>query len=242
MKRILQRRPSASMVVAMTALVIASTGTAIAAGLVTGDKLIKKRSLSGNRLRNHTITGTQVNLKKLGKVPSAANADHATSATTASSATTAATATNATNAVNAAALGGAPASAYEPSAHFIRTGLVTATPAATPGATVTLATFGAFTLKLVCVTGTAAGTVTAHIDATSTVANSDGFGTTMTTAGTAYDISGEVGPSAAPGEIDFGGAGFFTPTGQTYAADAAVGVNSLGLTGKCFANALISQS
>jgi hypothetical protein len=39
--------------------------------LVSGDKLIKKHSVSGNRLRNHAITGKQVNLNKLGKVPSA---------------------------------------------------------------------------------------------------------------------------------------------------------------------------
>jgi hypothetical protein len=79
MKKLLGRRPSASMVVAMLALVVALTGTAYAAGLVNGDKLIKKNSLSGNRLRNHTITGTQVNLNQLGKVPSAKNADVAKS-------------------------------------------------------------------------------------------------------------------------------------------------------------------
>jgi hypothetical protein len=61
------------MVVALTALVVASSGTAIAASLVNGDKLIKKHSLSGNRLKNHTLTGTQVNLSKLGTVPTAAN-------------------------------------------------------------------------------------------------------------------------------------------------------------------------
>jgi hypothetical protein len=84
------RKPSASMVVAILALVVATSGTAIAAGhLATGDKLIKKHSLSGNRLRNHTITGQQVNLSQLGKVPSAANADHATSADNATNATTA---------------------------------------------------------------------------------------------------------------------------------------------------------
>jgi hypothetical protein len=69
------------MVVSLIALVVASSGTAIAAATLTsGDKLIKKHSLSGNRLRNHTITGKQVNLSKLGKVPRAAQADHATSA------------------------------------------------------------------------------------------------------------------------------------------------------------------
>jgi len=60
----LRHRPSGAMLVAVMALILAASGTAIAASaMVKGDKLIKKRSLSGNRLRNHTITGKQVNLK-----------------------------------------------------------------------------------------------------------------------------------------------------------------------------------
>lgn len=108
MKAVLCRKPSAAMVVAMLALVVAASGTAIAAtNLVSGDKLIKKGSLSGNRLRKHTLTGTQINLKKLGKVPNAKQADqatnakNATNASTATNATNASTATNATNAANA---------------------------------------------------------------------------------------------------------------------------------------------
>jgi hypothetical protein len=88
-------KPSASMVVAIAALVVAITGTAVAASLVNGDSLIKKNSLSGNRLRNHSVTGKQINPSKLGKVPSATNAD------------------SATNASNSSNLGGSPASSYE---------------------------------------------------------------------------------------------------------------------------------
>lgn len=78
------RRPSPSMVVALVALFFAMSGTAVAAThLVSGDSLIKKSTLSGNRLRKHTVTGTQINLSKLGKVPSAVHADNATSANTA---------------------------------------------------------------------------------------------------------------------------------------------------------------
>jgi hypothetical protein len=95
MKKVLSRKPSASLVVAALALFVAASGTAIAASkLVSGDSLVKPHSLSGNRLRNHTLTGTQVNLSKLGKVPSARSADHASAAT------------------NASRLGGSPASAY----------------------------------------------------------------------------------------------------------------------------------
>ena len=76
MKDLLRRRPSAAMVVAVTALVVATSGTAVAASqLVNGDHLIRKNSLSGNRLRNHTLTGLQIRLSELGTVPSAKNAD-----------------------------------------------------------------------------------------------------------------------------------------------------------------------
>ena len=64
------------MVVALLALVIAASGTAMSAtGRVSGDKLIKRGTLSGNRLRDHTLTGRQVNLSKLGKVPRAIVSD-----------------------------------------------------------------------------------------------------------------------------------------------------------------------
>jgi hypothetical protein len=92
MKHILGRRPSPAMMVAFIALLVAASGTAVAAGnLVSGDSLIKQRSLSGNRLRNHTLTGNQINLARLGKVPSAHTADVAH---------------------NANQLGGQPANAY----------------------------------------------------------------------------------------------------------------------------------
>jgi hypothetical protein len=116
MKRALELRPSPALVISLVALAIALSGTAVAATnvLVSGDSLIKPKSLSGNRLKNHTVTGTQVNLAKLGKVPTAAKADTAGTATTATSAgsatnatnanhaSTADTATNATNATTAA--------------------------------------------------------------------------------------------------------------------------------------------
>ncbi|HET9720035.1 MAG TPA: hypothetical protein VFP55_08170 [Solirubrobacteraceae bacterium] len=81
MGRVLSRRPSPSMVVALLALLLATAGTAVAATkLVSGDKLIKKHSLSGNRLRNHTLTGKQINLAALGQVPLAAQAARAAQA------------------------------------------------------------------------------------------------------------------------------------------------------------------
>jgi hypothetical protein len=222
-----RRRPSGAMVVAMIALVLAATGTAAAAGhLVSGNSLIKNGSLSGNRLRKHTITRKQINFKKLGKVPAAAQADHATSASFAS---------YAANATNANTVGGQSAIAFEPSSDFIRTGLVRAQ----PGQIVPLASFGPFALTLNCVASGAA--VRPEIDATSTVANSDGYGTPMPDIGTAYDIL-RTTTSSSTGfyESNDDAANFFTPDGATYVADLTVGENYLGA--RCYANALVSPS
>jgi hypothetical protein len=103
------------MVVALLALFVALSGTAIAAHLVSGDKLIALRSLSGNRLRNGTMTGKQINLSKLGTVPTASHAGSADTATSANSANTANTANSANTAGGApptGAAGGALAGTY----------------------------------------------------------------------------------------------------------------------------------
>jgi hypothetical protein len=108
-----RRRPSAAMVVAIAALVVAMTGSAIAGpikALINGSS-IKKHSIAGNRLANHTLTGAQINLKKLGTVPSAKQAARAKNATNA---------TNATTAANALALGGQPAASYFSASKLLR--------------------------------------------------------------------------------------------------------------------------
>lgn len=71
-----RRRPTAPMVVAIVALVVAMTGSAIAGPLKTviDGSSIKKHSIPGNRLIDHTLTGQQIDVSKLGTVPSAANA------------------------------------------------------------------------------------------------------------------------------------------------------------------------
>jgi hypothetical protein len=75
------RRPSGSMAIALTALVVALSGTALAAtSMMSGDKLIKPNSLSGDRLRRHTVTGQQIALTRLGQVPNARRADQAANA------------------------------------------------------------------------------------------------------------------------------------------------------------------
>lgn len=90
MSKKLRRSPSPALVISILALVLAASGTAVAASkLVSGNSLIKKNSLSGNRLMNGSVTGKQIAISSLGKVPSAAKADVATSATSATTATTA---------------------------------------------------------------------------------------------------------------------------------------------------------
>jgi hypothetical protein len=106
------------MLVAIIALVVAASGTAVAATkLVSGDSLIKKNSLSGNRLRNHSINWSKVKWSSVGAVPSAKNATNAT---------------NATNAGNAATLGGQAPSAFDAASNFTRTAYASTSPV-TPG-------------------------------------------------------------------------------------------------------------
>jgi hypothetical protein len=88
--------------IALVALFVALGGTGYAAVTINGAN-IKNGSIVGKKLRKHTLSGTQINVKKLGTVPAAKKA------TTASSATTAATAGTANNANS---LGGLAAGDY----------------------------------------------------------------------------------------------------------------------------------
>jgi hypothetical protein len=152
MRMFLRRKPSASMVIAVIALVVAASGTAVAATkLVNGDKLIKKHSLSGNRLINKTLTGTQINLKKLGTVPSATKA------------TTAGTATTATNAL---ALDGQAPSSFASASSIARSGTVVLT----AGQAKILATSGDLGVGVVCASESG-GVTQATLDLTSSVPN-----------------------------------------------------------------------
>jgi len=72
-----------------------------AAGKASGNSLIKKQSLSGDRLKADTVTGSQIDEGSLGSVPNAAKAANATNATNATNAATAANAANAAHAATA---------------------------------------------------------------------------------------------------------------------------------------------
>lgn len=69
------RRPSAAMVVAVIALIVALAGTAYAANSING-ALIKRGSITAGKLRKRTLTGFQINTDKLGVVPAAKRAAH----------------------------------------------------------------------------------------------------------------------------------------------------------------------
>ncbi len=69
MRKLLQRRPSPGLIVAMIALVVALGGTAYAAQ-INGNS-IQKQSIGGGKLKHKTLTGYQINTNKLGVVPTA---------------------------------------------------------------------------------------------------------------------------------------------------------------------------
>ena len=213
------------------ALIVALSGTAIAGSqLVNGDRLIRKGTLSGDRLRRHTLTGTQVNVRKLGTVPRANRATTARtagSALTAVSAQTAASATNATTAANANELGGVGPSGYLPAGSRIGTGgIVRATPSAA-GNTVTLFSYGPLTVTMTC-TSSAGGTALS-IGAVSTEADSYINGMYATTAGTHVSLTTlAVAATTGPFANDGFTLGFEAPSGAEAELLASDGVNSLG--------------
>lgn len=99
MKGLMSRRPSPAMVVAIVALVVAMVGTGYAATKLpknsVGTKQIKakaittaklrKNSVTSAKIRKKTITGADINLNKLGTVPSANVANTANVANVANS-------------------------------------------------------------------------------------------------------------------------------------------------------------
>jgi hypothetical protein len=73
LQKLIRRRPSPAMIVALVALVAALGGTAYAAGQINGNS-IQKQSIGGGKLKKKTLTGYQVNVNKLGTVPSSGRA------------------------------------------------------------------------------------------------------------------------------------------------------------------------
>jgi hypothetical protein len=84
MKSFRIRRPSPAMVVAIAALVLAMGGVGYAATSLpknsVGTKQIKKSAVTTAKVKNHTLTGKDIKLSKLGTVPTATLAVTAESA------------------------------------------------------------------------------------------------------------------------------------------------------------------
>lgn len=73
--KVVRQRLTYANVVATMALVLALGGVSYAAGVLpknsVGTKQIKKAAVTGVKVKKHTLTGKNINLKKLGTVPSA---------------------------------------------------------------------------------------------------------------------------------------------------------------------------
>jgi hypothetical protein len=117
----LRTRLTYANVVATLALFIALGGTSVAASSLINGSKIKRGSIPGDRLKKHALTSAQIDVAKLGAVPTAARAsaaDSATHATTADSATHANTADRATHADDADTVGGKAPSAFTGTERF----------------------------------------------------------------------------------------------------------------------------
>jgi hypothetical protein len=64
--------PRPATVIAVTALLVACSGGAFAAGTLINGASIRPASVPGNRLVPHSVSGTQINMSRLGTVPRAA--------------------------------------------------------------------------------------------------------------------------------------------------------------------------
>ncbi len=72
-------RATPPVLISLLALLVALSGTALAVNQGSGNALVKRASLSGNRIKPDSVTGRQVQESTLSKVPRAGQADTATS-------------------------------------------------------------------------------------------------------------------------------------------------------------------
>jgi hypothetical protein len=238
MRTVLQRRPPAPMVISLVALVVAMSGTAVAASnLVNGDTLIKKGTLSGNRLRRHTLTGSQINLSKLGTVPnarSAGTAGYTAHAGSADTATNAANAAHATTAGNAAALGGQPAASFLTTASRVGTNGIVEVTGTSAGSTVTLFTSGPFTVTLSC--KTIGSDTRAGLSVSSAEAGADLGYTFQDVAADTSDELEHLGPEPVDDSYNPMPLALEAPSGAQVVATGAFGIGDVSGPGTCWAN------
>jgi hypothetical protein len=209
------------MVVAIVALVVAMSGTAVAASkLVKGDSLVKKNSLSGNRLKNHSVYWNKIKWSSVGTVNNAKNA---------------------TNAANAATLGGQAPSAFDAASNFTRTGFASAN----EGGSATLAQFGPFVLTMHCSTNS--GTPDSYVSVASTQSYTTAGFQRLSAGGTAPTAIAQASPGFSgdaatafedsyPNDLDF-----TAPGGGLWIGHVVAQTNNPGNTGQCGAFATIEK-
>lgn len=105
------RRSHASLVVAVLALFVALAGTSYGLGSMISGRQLRNRSVSGEKLKLHTVKAAEINFSKFPQVPSANVAVSANHATTADSASTATVADSLTGTVAGSQVSGAVSSA-----------------------------------------------------------------------------------------------------------------------------------
>jgi|SRR4051794_20358812 hypothetical protein len=77
MSRFIPRRPSPAMVVAVLALVVAMSGTALAAEIITSNAQVGTGTINARNVIDDSLTGTDIAESTLGAVPSALTAGSA---------------------------------------------------------------------------------------------------------------------------------------------------------------------
>ena len=125
--------PRPATVIAIAALVIATSGGAFAAGHLIDGASIKNASIAGAKLKPHTVSGLQIDMSRVGTVPRAAAAGSAPLPTTLPhhQSLTGLYAVEGTGSVNQTAVSFLIPLATAPVAHFIAPGV--ASPSACPG-------------------------------------------------------------------------------------------------------------
>ena len=119
------RRPSAALIVAVVALVVAMAGTGYAAFKLpnnsVGTKQLKNSAVTGAKVKQGSLEGGDIKLSTLGTVPSAAKANSAETATRATSAENAARANTAASADHAVTADSASSIPPAGPIHFVGT-------------------------------------------------------------------------------------------------------------------------
>jgi hypothetical protein len=200
------------------ALVFSISGAAAAAtGLVNGDRLIAPHSLSGGRLRDHTIARQQINLRRLGAVPLA---------TRATTALAAGSAGNAVNAADAAHVSG-----------YYNSGLITLAASATaPGNQEVLITKPPFSFIAQCFgsgSATTASVLVRDNTAAGAIEEDQGAGNvsapTTLNAGDTHTVFAAPPDAGAWWRADAGNSfGVAAPNGTALIGNGSVGENVLG--------------